>query len=313
MTEIERILQNGVIPENFLLPETRCDFYIDEKRKKTWAIAIDLLLKFDFVCKKHNLRYCLAYGTLLGAIRHNGFIPWDDDVDVCMPRKDYEKLEELKDEFGYPYFLQTPNTDKGYYYSYFKIRNSNTTAFSKNLRYHMSSNNCNSGMSLDIFCVDTWEKNATAENLYNKIKGLIIKNSTAMKLNNPDFENDERVINYDGSDPVATYLEIQRLAKSYDDKDTHYLSMPIITAYGFERDVFEKDDFNGTVLHPFEFLELPVPVGYDKILSCIYGDYMKYPPLEARGKWHTAITDPDMPYEHYYKRFKNGEKLWSTT
>ena len=174
MTEIDRLLQKGVMPESFLFPETRCGFFVDEKRKKTWAIAIDLLLTFDEVCKRNNLRYCLSYGTLLGAIRHNGFIPWDDDVDVCMPRDDYERLQEMKDKFCHPYFLQTPFTDRGYYYSYIKLRNSNTTAFSKNLRYHMSSNNCNSGMSLDVFCVDKWEKNETAKNLYNEIKALII-------------------------------------------------------------------------------------------------------------------------------------------
>ena len=312
MTEIDRLLQEGVIPDNFLLPETRCDFIVDEKRKKTWAIAIDLLLKFDNVCKKYNLRYCLAYGTLLGAIRHKGFIPWDDDVDVCMPRDDYEKLQELKDEFNNPYFLQTPFTDSGYYYSYIKVRNSNTTAFSKNLRYHMSANDCNSGMSLDVFCVDKWEKNEDAEKLYNRIKALIIKNSTAMKLNNPDFSKDERVINYDGSDPIETYLSIQQLSKEYHDVETQFLSMPIITAYGYARDIFDKKDFAETTLHPFEFLNLPVPIGYDNILSCIYGDYMKYPPLESRGKWHTAITDPEVPYSNYYARFRKGENLWPT-
>lgn len=310
MIEIERILHNGIIPKSFLLPETRCDFYIDEKRKKTWAIAIDLLLKFDSVCKQHNLRYCLAYGTLLGAIRHNGFIPWDDDIDICMPRKDYEKLQTLKNAFSSPYFLQTPYTDNGYYYSFCKLRNSKTTAFSKNLRYHMSSYNCNSGMAIDIFCLDKWEKNEKAELLYNDIKSLIINNSTFMKLKNPDFVNDERVKNYNGADPMTTCRKIQQLSKTYYEKETKYVSMPTITVYGYRKDIFNIEDFSSTIFHKFEGFDFPIPTGYDNILKTIYGNYMEFPPIEKRGKWHTAIIDTEKPYTDYYKRFLGGEKLW---
>ena len=92
MSEIERLIEKGTFQESFFEPETRCDFHINTKRKQVWAIEIDLLIEFDRICRKHNLRYFLAYGTLLGAVRHKVFIPWDDDVDVLMPREDYEKL-----------------------------------------------------------------------------------------------------------------------------------------------------------------------------------------------------------------------------
>lgn len=93
MTECERIIKDGILPKSFFLPETICDFHVDEKRKKMWAIGIDMLVKFDEVCRKHELRYSLAFGSLLGVVRHKGFIPWDDDIDVVMPREDYEKLK----------------------------------------------------------------------------------------------------------------------------------------------------------------------------------------------------------------------------
>ena len=105
MTEVEKIIEKGVIPSNFLEPEIICDFYVDEKRKKIWAIGIDLLIQFDIVCRRHNLRYSLAFGTLLGCVRHHGFIPWGDDVDVVMPREDYESLKKYKSEFETPYFF----------------------------------------------------------------------------------------------------------------------------------------------------------------------------------------------------------------
>lgn len=310
MTEIERIKKQGLFKPDFFLAEVRNGFEVDINRKKNWAVSIDILTVFDKVCKKYNLQYWLAFGTLLGAIRHNGFIPWDDDIDICMPRKDYEKLQTLKDAFFSPFFLQTPYTDNGYYYSFCKLRNSNTTAFSKNLRYHMSSNNCNSGMAIDIFCVDKWEKNEKAELLYNDIKSLIINNSTFMKLKNPDFANDERVINYNGADPMTTCREIQQLSKTYYKKETKYVSMPTITVYGYNKGIFYIEDFSSTIIHKFEGFDFPIPIGYDNILKTIYGNYMEFPPIEKRGKWHTAIIDTEKPYTDYYKRFNNGEKLW---
>lgn len=311
MTEIQRIKESGIFNQDFFKKETRNDFFVDEKRKEIWAIGIDLLFHFDEVCQRHKLRYWLAYGTLLGAIRHNGFIPWDDDIDVCMLRDDYEKLLSLGKEFKKPFFLQTPYTDNGYYYSYCKLRNSNTTAFSKNFSYHFCKNDCNSGMSLDVFCIDKWENNVEGERLYNEIKTLIVNNSTAMKIANPAFAEDERVINFDGADPINTYEKIQQLSKTYLNIKTDIVSMPTITAYGFQRDVFSIDDFAETTHHDFEGFQFPVPIGYDRILRTIYGDYKVFPPIGARGKWHSAIVDARIPYNDYYVRFRNGENLWS--
>ena len=114
MTEIERIVKRGVITEDFLKEEKRGDFTVTAKRKRVWAVILDLIVEFDSVCRKHNLRYFLDSGSLLGAIRHGGFIPWDDDIDVTMPREDYEKFIRLNDEFKHPYFLQTPYSDPEY-------------------------------------------------------------------------------------------------------------------------------------------------------------------------------------------------------
>ena len=95
MTEAERIMQKGFLRKDFLKEEVICDFLVDEKRKKIWAIELDLLREFDRVCKKYNLKYYMWFGSLIGAIRHHGFIPWDDDLDVAMLREDYERFMEV--------------------------------------------------------------------------------------------------------------------------------------------------------------------------------------------------------------------------
>ena len=93
MSEINRILSKGIFKESFLAPEIICDFYVDENRKKLWLVSLDLLSELDRVCRKYELRYFLFFGSLLGAIRHKGFIPWDDDIDIAMPRNDFCKAQ----------------------------------------------------------------------------------------------------------------------------------------------------------------------------------------------------------------------------
>ena len=111
MTECERLVAAGVFSPDFFREETRCDFLVTTERKKIWAVELDLLMQFDRVCRKHGLRYFMFVGSLLGAIRHRGFVPWDDDIDLVLPRDDYETMLKLGDEFPAPYFLQSPWTD----------------------------------------------------------------------------------------------------------------------------------------------------------------------------------------------------------
>ena len=93
------------IPHDFINDEVRCDYTVSSKIKEVWAVELDLLNQLDIVCKAHNLKYFAGAGTLLGAVRHKGFIPWDDDIDVYMLRSDYDKLIALACAFKEPYFL----------------------------------------------------------------------------------------------------------------------------------------------------------------------------------------------------------------
>ena len=101
MTEIERIIKKGTIKEDFLKEEVRNDFLVTTDRKKLWAVILDLYLKFVTVCEKYGLRFWAEGGTLLGAVRHKGFIPWDDDVDIMMPLPDLLKFKKQLEKILY--------------------------------------------------------------------------------------------------------------------------------------------------------------------------------------------------------------------
>ena len=116
------------LPDGFLDEEERCGYRVSKEMKKVWAVELDLLAEFDRVCRKHNLRYLATGGTLLGAVRHQGYIPWDDDLDIEMLREDYLKLlKVLPSELPDNYALQTNETDPGYFFTYAKLRDKRST------------------------------------------------------------------------------------------------------------------------------------------------------------------------------------------
>lgn len=295
MTEAERIVNLGILPKNFLDEEIRCEFTVTTALKKIWAIELEMMLAFDSICKKYNLKYFLMYGTLLGAIRHKGFIPWDDDVDVGMPRNDYEKLLTLKDKFQFPHFLQCHGTDKEYCSSYTRLRNANTTAISKMLKYQ----NMNHGIFLDIFPFDNTPGIET-ENRHEIIDTLNRENGTFMKLKNPELDekNKLRVQNYSGRNPTDTLKEIDEIATQFNNQETEYVCSIVNTMGKF--DFFKKEDVYNTILWDYEGFKFPIPSGYDNVLKEIFGNYMEMPPLEKRGVQHNHyIFDPDQPYKNY--------------
>ena len=144
------------LPDGFLDEEVRCGYTVTRQRKEVWAVELDLMQEFKRVCNKYNLRYCADGGTLLGAIRHHGFIPWDDDLDIAMLRNDFEKLNEVgPTEFKKPYFWQTEETDRGSARGHAQLRNSDTAGIIKTEYERQRNNNFNQGIFIDIFPFDT--------------------------------------------------------------------------------------------------------------------------------------------------------------
>ena len=306
MKEYERIISEGVLPDSFFKEETLCDFLVDTSRKKLWAISLDLLFKFDDICRKHHLRYTLAYGSLLGVIRHSGFIPWDDDIDVFLPREDYEVLKMLKDEFNRPYYLQIPGDD-GYCYSFIRLRNSNTTGLAYAFRYE----HFNQGIPLDIFVLDNYNPD-TIEEDYKKVQSLIRECSTFMRRNCPHPE--EKDLQYLAQYPIRRecselVAELDAVLKKNEDIVTDKCICLCNVVYGLNHAIFDKSLYQNRKEIDLYGHPVFIPGDYNTVLTTIYGDYMTPPPIEKRGSWHQGATyDPDRPYTEYVKELWDKEK-----
>lgn len=306
MTECERIIKDGLLPDSFFNQEKICDYVVSNNMKKNWAVCIDLLVYLDSICRKNNINYFVAYGSLLGIIRHGGFIPWDDDIDVCMLREDYEKLLRIKDSIPHPYFLQIPGSDNDYYYSYAKLRNSNTSAVSYPFRYA----SFNQGIGLDIFILDNC-LTEYAEKIHSEMNELIMENSANMRRSNPyKSEIDmERCRRYPQSDPVEVLNRMEFLAKQFNGTPTDQVFCAMLTTYSSKKLIYDRKDIEDLMETDFYGHKVMIPVNYDKILKTTYGDYMVFPPIEERGLWHNnEIISADIPYTDTIKALLDDDK-----
>ena len=303
MTECERIIKKGVIPESFLNQEIRNDFSVTNERKKIWMIQLDILFEIIRICEKHNIDYFLAGGCILGAVRHKGFIPWDDDIDVSMFRDDYEKFckicaSELKD----PYFLKSTETENNCWYNGAKVCNSNTTAIRKP---EVGKSGINKGIFVDIIPMDYVADNPiTRKIIFSRVKlRTILANAYSFNVNKSLAAQiasrilRSKIVDFNVKKWCVKTNKIASSPSKYSKK----IGFVVCTPYKHDRVTWDIDDFNGYVDLPFEFTSIRVPSGYKNILTVMYHDYMKFPPVEERGKWHNIIFDPDTPYEDYCK------------
>lgn len=273
---------------------------MEQIQKKLWETEQEILDVFHWVCKKNHLRYSLAYGTLIGAVRHKGFIPWDDDIDVVMPREDYEKLIRLwKNEAPEGYILQQPYDYPDMEISFAKIRKDHTTFFyfegEKNRKYQK-------GVFIDVFPFDRaasgviqskWQKLCCyISMLYNRgytsgaegIKGIIEKALLACV-------------------PKGCYRRIEKRAEDW---ATKWNNNSQLKWFGFQTVAdmnhhYAPDAFDNLIELEFEKKKYYAFRNYDQVLRDEYGDYMQLPPEnERKWKHHPIIID----FEHNYEEIK---------
>lgn len=290
----------SILGEDFFKEEVRCDYLVTEKMKKLWAVIMDLYLEFARVCDKYGLRYFGYGGTILGAIRHQGFIPWDDDIDVCMPREDYEKLITIApEEFSGPYLLQTPYSDTGYYKTIARLMNMNTTYASRAFLHSGMAHGC----ILDILPLDNCNLD-TLEQDMQRIKVSAKRCSEYLKRNDTDIMTPEQYEcwkQYMPDNPMKEWENIQHIATQWGRCKTDYCCMMVYTIGGgrYNKPLL-KEWFKSSRYYKFESIEVKIPYDPESLLVSMYGDYMQFPPIDKRGTWHGGlILDPERPFTDY--------------
>lgn len=260
--------------------------YNQKALKKLQSLELMILKDFIKVCEDNDLRYYLHYGSLLGAIRHKGFIPWDDDLDVLMFREDYERFNQIfKDNFDEKYQLLNNCTEKEYFYLFSKLMLKDTKCEEK----WMSQLNFNIGINIDIFVLDDLSNNKIKR--FYQIKKTFLYNKLMImsKVKLDDLPMHIRFI----SSFTHTFLNIFKITpsviskkylnflKKYGDKKSNLVFDNSAPAQAYPQ-IFNRNDFEPSVKVKFEDIEATVPKNYDKILKNIYGDYMQLPPKEKR-------------------------------
>jgi LPS biosynthesis protein len=281
--------------------EERCGYLVTQQTKQIWNIQLDMALHLLDVCKRHELKIWAISGTMLGAVRHHGFIPWDDDMDFVMFRDDYDKLLKIaKDEFKSPYFFQCAYTEKGYYRGHSQLRYEDTTMILPDEA--KLGVDFNMGVCIDIFVADGFPEDEAERKFligqrdlildylwcrhYPVYRALRYKNyfKGLFKLGRKAFWSD-----------IKLYTYLEDMFRKYS-IDKYERSCCTLFAYK-PRWVRRSEWFDKTIMMPFETIELPIPEKYHELLSHEYGDYMKF---VVGGSTHSQpIIDVCKPYMDY--------------
>ena len=285
--------------------EILCDYKVTTEMKKVWQTELDMLEKLVNVCKKHNIKYFISGGTLIGALRHGGFIPWDDDIDVGMLREDYNKLLEVADtEFKEPYFFQTSHSDE-LFSGHAQIRNSNTSAILPNDIYK----NHNQGIFIDIFPYDEYPKTK----IQKIVLGIRVK-TLARILNNyiiPKYyhKSIKSKILYPFSKIYVSifgyrnlFCHYEKVCSKYNGKGSGKVQN-LAFVYNVKHWINDKEDFEKVLKSTFCGLEVNIPINYDKVLKNQYGNYMEIVKSEStHGK---IIFDTECDYKTKIKELRH--------
>lgn len=270
-----------------------------EISKELKTVELEMLRQFIRVCEALGLRYYVTGGTLLGAVRHKGFIPWDDDIDVCMQREDYEIFLQKGQALLPPHlFLQTFVTDPEYPANFAKIRNSDTTFIETSVR------NCkiNHGVYIDIFPLDYYPDKKWKACVLELKKLIYTGRIASVFYVTEKISFKGRLLRIIARFVVPTVkravYQREKLFRSCE------MSKKIVNYCGAwgKKEIVPAEWCGNDCKLKFEDLLVNAPKQYDKWLTQLYGDYMQPPPLEKQKGHHYAdVIDLHRPYREYTK------------
>jgi len=305
--------------KSFLLPEMR-GLEVSAGRKRLWGVLLDLLLEFDRVCKVHDIKYVLDSGTLLGAVRHHGMIPWDDDIDVVMFRSEYEKLCSIAEkEFSHPYFFQTNQTDPGSARGHAQLRNSSTTGI---LKFEMKDGtplfDFNQGLFIDIFPMDDVPDSADElrrfrgeiQTLRDKIYAVNSASAISRRLSWFTLSPFQfycklkgswcRLLQKFGIDVVGRLCRrLDQVVQRYNGRGMKRCGNVALNPLRPDRQLFPREVIANTAEYEFEGFRFPGPADYETVLRGHYGNWHEH--VIGAAAHGGMLVDVDHPYTDYVK------------
>jgi phosphorylcholine metabolism protein LicD len=317
------------IPYKFFEDEVREGFYISGLIKRSWASQIEVLQEVDKVCKKHNIRWFADCGTLIGTVRHAGYVPWDDDLDICMLRPDYDKFrmyaeKELPDNYV---VLSCYKEDETYYEHMLRIASEHRLNFDENFLEKYHDNPYATG--IDIFPLDYIADDEEEEQERKDLLSLLMPLCDEVE---PDGSNlDEYMdvisqvqdickfkIDFKRSVKHQLFQMTEKIFALYSQQGGKHVALMPYWVY-FDNHKYLAEYFDKTIMMPFEFTEMPVPAAYDAVLRIEYGDYMRivkgggvhdYPCYELQENHLIEIVD-DYPFKYRFKKedLKNDDRV----
>lgn len=260
---------------------------VDDQKK----MELDILSFFHDFCVKNNLQYFAIGGTLLGAVRHKGFIPWDDDVDVMMPRADYEQFLHLfaHADAGH-YSLASGDSNPDYPYNFVKIQDDRTILFEQSMTYSFS------GIYIDVFPMDFLSEDPVYREKINKKLDRLYALVGAKVLRWRPRHSRLKTFAAALSCTFLAFVPVGRLRKKIDrlislsSKNPSSLVGILAIRKTIPAYCFDAAWMTNVVLLPFEHLFIRAPREYTKVLETAYGDYMQLPPVEERSYTHSTLS-----------------------
>lgn len=268
--------------------------------KKLQSVQVDILKDFDFLCKKYNLDYFMLGGSGIGTIRHHGFIPWDDDIDVAMTREHYEKFVSILDqEMGDKYKILTPLVDKNYACNVTHLQKKGTKfvpELSKNLK-------CDLCIDIDIFPLDNLADDPKLRNrqlhrtwFYSKLLYLVGSGSPIIPLSGIKKVVASCIchivhffLKLFHISPAWIYSMLRKEQMRYNDIPCKYMCPFEVTMA--KTAYISKEEMYPLIRVPFESIEVYMPKEYDVYLRRLFGDYMQIPPVEKRVNHSPYLLD----------------------
>ena len=259
--------------------------------KELQAMALETLKKVDSICKNNNINYFLGEGTLLGAVRHEGFIPWDDDVDILMKREDYDKFISIaQDLLGKEYVLDCFETNPKHWTICAKILKTEKCKFSQK---RLEGIGLSTYPGIDVFPLDEAPlSDEKCDNLGRIIR--ILKITLWLKTG---YSHDYSSVKYAFLKTISLFISTKFLHKSIDKLMRKYNGkggkklVCYGSLYSTKKELFPKEAFEEIKLQNFEDSQFPIPQGFDEVLRIIYGEYEELPPFSKRFPKHSFLVD----------------------